>query len=125
MSRHWPKYCLSYSDTVQASGEELLGAWRLEHAIPVIPLVNVSDYHNWIRGRPLKIKMQMAVEVLSWNSPELFVRTKNVAWLLECEQPRFDHPWRVAREAGNIGNTGNQMPSMRATQSSQLSADDS
>jgi hypothetical protein len=94
MSSDWVTYRPSYSDTLQASGDEIHGAWRVEHQIPAFPVIT-SDRHNWIRGRPLEIKMQMAVEVLSWHSTELFARIKAVGGLVEHQ--RINGPWRVAR----------------------------
>src|SRR5438067_8671844 len=52
-------YGLSYVTTLQASGDQVREAWGVTHEIPVITM---SHNYNWVRARPLKIKMKMAVE---------------------------------------------------------------
>ena len=52
-------YGLSYVTTLQASGDQIREAWGVTHEIPVITM---SHNYNWVRARPLKIKMKMAVE---------------------------------------------------------------
>ena len=46
MSSDWVTYRPSYSDILQASGDEIHGAWRVEHQIPAIPVIT-CDRHNW------------------------------------------------------------------------------
>ena len=61
MDGHWctSSYRLSYAATLQASGDQIGEAWGGEHEIAV--MTKSHDY-NWLRARPLKIKMKMAVE---------------------------------------------------------------
>src|ERR1043166_1514215 len=97
MNNDWLMGRLSYSDILQASGDDLRGAWRLEHEVPPIPAIRILHRHNWIRGiRTLKIKMQMATEIVVWHPTELFSKKKDVGGVFEFEHPRIEDAWIVA-----------------------------
>jgi hypothetical protein len=96
---------LSYSGTIQASGDDLRASWRLENEVPAIPAIGVRHHHNWIRGvKTLKVNVQMAAENVVWHRTELFANKKDVGALFACEQARLDDPWTVMREDRNADN---------------------
>ena len=67
MDGHWctSSYRLSYAATLQASGDQIGEAWGGEHEIAV--MTKSHDY-NWLRARPLKIKMEMALAGAWWHT---------------------------------------------------------
>jgi len=113
MNNHWLSDRPSYSDTLQASADDLRVAWRLENEVPVIPTTSIPHPHNWIRGLgTLKRTMQMAAEVVVWHPTEFFSQKKNVRRLFDNEQSRIDGAWTVA---GEDRNARDQKPPLRRT----------
>ena len=97
MNDEWLTDRLSYSGTLQASGDDLREAWRLENEVPANPAIGMSHFHNWIRGvRTLKVNMQMAAGIVAWHPTELLSNRKEVHALLDAAP--IDSPWAVTRE---------------------------
>jgi hypothetical protein len=68
-------YGLSYAAALHASGDQIREAWDVAHEIPVITM---SHNYNWVRARPLKIKMQMPVKGAWWYA--IWVMPRSMAF---------------------------------------------